>query len=197
MKKLLVFLLVCVCLMPLPTAAQEAPYATMADLEIAWRMDRSVERPKNICGVWCEGSREHMAVGIQNTDEGEAIKQEILDLIADDSSVTFFYQTYTLGYLQGIELEIREYYEEYPDVIIGWALHQMDNHVVVDIEQARKNDEETKALHAQLTEVYGDAIEIIYCTYTDAGPNPLPTVGQNVVVTPDVADIEIGTPPYL
>lgn len=204
MKKILVFLLVCVCLMPLPTAAEEAPYATMSDLETAWRTDRNVERPKNICGVWCEGSRELMVIGIQNTDEGEAIKQEILDLIADDSSVAFVYQTYTLGHLQGIYLELQELLEPYaelmsgyPKLAIGLSLHQMENRVEVYFEQKFKDDPETRALHARLTEAYGDAIEITYCTYTNAGPYPLPTVGQHVAVTPDVVVTEPGTPPYL
>ena len=69
--------------------AAEAQYSTAGDLYEAWCSNL----PDYFCGVWStDGGTTNLTFGIQNNASGNAGKQKILELIENDSSVTFVYQ---------------------------------------------------------------------------------------------------------
>lgn len=142
-------------------SAEGAPYKTAGELYQAW-CDGSAQQPDYICGVWSsDGGFDNLTFGIQNTDEGNLGKQEMLDLIEDDSSVSFEYQKYSVNYLNQINDEILPYFEQ--DVgLISLGVYVMENHVGVEILESRKKDAETKSFVKELEAKYGDAVCVTF-----------------------------------
>lgn len=135
-----------------------APFQTMADLYASWD-----EWPDYVCGVWTEtGGMDCLTIGIQNNADGEAGKQEILDLIADDSTVTFVYQAYTDEYLRRVSDDISDAYLGGEAGVIGVGVYSSKNCVGVTILEDKRDEAVTKALVAALAAEYGDAVSIDY-----------------------------------
>ena len=104
MKKLTAVLLVLTLLFgfSLTAFAEEAKFEKMKDLNNYWAENDAY--PDWFCGVWTEtGSLNNLVVAVLDTEEGERGKQEILDLIEDDSSVTFTYGEYSRNYLVSVQ----------------------------------------------------------------------------------------------
>lgn len=153
------------------TAFADGEYATAGDLYQDWAAtyppDYTPSYPDYVCGVWStDGGMTNLTIAVQDNEAGEAGKQEILDLIADDSTVTFVYQKYSKNYLLSIQKEIDLYFENDLGMVFT-GVNEYDNRVDIGILEERKNDPDTKKMIDELTEKYGDAV-FIECTYAVA-----------------------------
>lgn len=166
MKKLfaVVFLLLLVCAGAGSAWAEEGEYATAGELYRAWAEDL----PDYICGVWStDGGENSLTFGIQNTEAGNAGKQEILDRIRDDATAAFVYQTYSRTELLRIQREIDGYFGQDVGLLLT-ALREQENRVEVAIHEQRREEEATRRMVAELNDKYGDAIRIEYTDQTIA-----------------------------
>ena len=160
MRKLFVLLisalLIFFCTMSV--CAAEVQYSTAGDLYAACHNDL----PDYICGVWStDGGDTNLTFGIQNNASGNAGKQEILELIENDSTVTFVYQEFSRNYLLQIQKEIDEYFEK--DLgLISTGLDDMNNCIVVGILKERKDNADTQAMIHEIAEKYGKAVSLEY-----------------------------------
>lgn len=161
MKRLIVVLfgIILFCLGGFTVSAQSAIYETAGDLYQAWYGNM----PDYVCGVWStDGGYTNLTFGIQDTDEGNRGKQEILNLIADDSTVSFKYQEYNLNYLYRIQDELFPYFEK--DLgLVSSGVYEMENRVGIEVHKDYKNNPATIDMIRELEERYGDAIYIEYC----------------------------------
>lgn len=159
MRKLVVLiLLICTC--TVSVSAAQAQYAVAGELYEAWCDDL----PDYICGVWStDGGLANLTFGIQNTEEGNAGKQQMLELIANDSSVTFVYQKFSRNYLLGLQEEIDGYFER--DMgLVSTGLDDLNNCIVLGILEERKDDAYTQSMIAEIMEKYGEAVSVEYTT---------------------------------
>ena len=106
----------------------------------------------------------NLTFGIQDTEAGNAGKQKMLDLIENDSSITFVYQEYSRNYLLQIQREIDEYMKL--DLgLVSTGLYDTRNCIELGILEDRKNDADTQTMIKEITDKYGNAVSV---TYTDA-----------------------------
>ncbi len=166
---LLAMLLCSLC--PLAVTAEESAAESVAeypeesvvlsDTEELW-MQWAKHAPDYICGIWStDGSLDRLTIGIQDTEEGNAAKQEILDMIEDDSTITFVYQKHSKNKLLHILDELYPYFEKEIGLVSA-GLNEYDNRIDIDIFEERKNDVATKEMVKELESSYGDAISISY-----------------------------------
>ena len=137
----------------------QSTYPTLFDLFQHWCNDGY---PDYVTGVWSnDGSSYNLTVGVVEGAAGEAGKQEILDLIENDTFITFTTQTYTHNYLMQIQDELFPYFDQ--DLgLVATGLYDMENYVGVEILSSKANDEATLNFIAELKEKYGDAISVSY-----------------------------------
>ena len=149
--------------------AAEAQYSTAGDLYEAWHNNL----PDYICGVWStDGGTTNLTFGIQNNEAGNAGKQKILELIENDSSVTFVYQEFSRNYLLKIQKEIDGYFAK--DLgLISTGLDDINNCIVLGIYIERKDNADTQNMIDEITAKYGKAVSV---EYTD---QLIFTVGEN------------------
>lgn len=149
--------------------AAEAQYSTAGDLYEAWCSNL----PDYICGVWStDGGTTNLTFGIQNNASGNAGKQKILELIENDSSVTFVYQEFSRNYLLQMQKEIDGYFEK--DLgLISTGLDDINNCIVLGIYIERKDNADTQNMIDEITAKYGKAVSV---EYTD---QLIFTVGEN------------------
>lgn len=163
MKRILVFVFIMAlaCSFSLTAAAKEASYDTAGDLYEAWQGNL----PDYICGVWStDGGEYNLTFGIQNSELGNAGKEEILCLVNNDSTLTFVYQVYSRNYLLRIQREIDEYLQK--DVgLISTALDDRNNRIVLGILEEREDEDETATMMADIVAAYGDAVTFVYDDY--------------------------------
>ena len=104
------FLMLCACTVT-AFAENGGIYETARQLADAWHSQGGV--PDYISGLWStDGSRKNLTFGVVKGEAGEAGRQEILDLVKDDSTVTIVYQTYSHNYLWQIQDAIVHTYFE-------------------------------------------------------------------------------------
>ena len=163
MKKIITLILtiVFICSCSIIASAAEAKYNTAGELYEAW----CENLPDYICGVWStDGGANNLTFGIQNNAAGNAGKQEMLDLVKNDSTLTFVYQEYSRNYLLQIQREIDEYMKD--DLgLVETALDEQNNCIGVGILTERKDDADTQNMLEEITDKYGKAVSI---HYTDA-----------------------------
>lgn len=149
--------------------AAEAQYSTAGDLYEAWHNNL----PDYICGVWStDGGTTNLTFGIQNNASGNAGKQQILELIENDSSVTFVYQAFSRNDLLQMQKEIDGYFEK--DLgLISTGLDDINNCIVLGIYIERKDNADTQNMIDEITAKYGKAVSV---EYTD---QLIFTVGEN------------------
>ena len=159
MKKLLVMIL-CVMLFfgCAVLVSAEEKYNNAGELYEAW----AENLPDFICGVWStDGGVVNLTFGIQNSEAGNAGKQRMLDLIEDDSTITFVYQKYSRNDLLRIQQEIDKYMQL--DLgLISTGVYDTRNCVELGILEERKDDAKTKAMIREITDKYGDAVAVEY-----------------------------------
>ena len=160
MKKLFVLvlsvLLVCTC--AAAVSAAEAKYSTAGDLYQSW----GENIPDYICGMWStDGSFDKLTFGIQNNAAGNAGKQEMLDLVENDATLTFVYQVFSRNYLLQIQEEIYEYFQK--DLgLVSTGLDEINNCITLGILEERKDDKDTQNMIKEITRKYGDAVRVEY-----------------------------------
>ena len=138
----------------------QATYPTLFDLFQHWCNDGY---PDYVTGIWStDGSSYNLTVGVTNDAAGEAGKQEILNLVENDASITFTTQTYSHNYLMQIQEELFPYFEQEELGLVGSGVYDMENCVHVEILTEKANDEVSLNFIPELEEKYGDAVSISY-----------------------------------
>lgn len=138
----------------------QATYPTLFDLFQHWCNDGY---PDYVTGIWStDGSSYNLTVGVTNDAAGEAGKQEILDLVENDDSITFTTQPYSHNYLMQIQEELFPYFEQEELGLVGSGVYDMENCVHVEVLTEKENDEVSLNFIAELEEKYGDAVSISY-----------------------------------
>lgn len=142
---------------PFHVSAEEgSKFETAGDLYEYWTSKSGL--PCYISGVWStDGGVIDLTFGVTNNEAGREGARQILEWIADDSTVTIVYQTYALKYLYDIQAEIERYLED----DIGFravGVYFETNRVEVDVDQKRLDDPNTNAVIHALTEQYGNAV---------------------------------------
>ncbi len=186
MKKLIVTLIALVLVLcSAVTVAAQDEFATAGDLYQYWSEESF---PDYVCGVWSnDGTMESLTVAVQDNEAGNAGKQEILDLVADDSSVTFVYQEYSYNYLKKVQNEIFPYFEK--DVGLSTtAVNEYKNRVELGILTDRKDDDATLEMLAELREKYGD---IFIVSYTEGVQtyDTITEIGTTVAIEAEQGDV--------
>ena len=135
-------------------------FHTLFDLFQHWCNDGY---PDYVTGVWSnDGSSYNLTVGLVDGTAGEAGKQEILDLIENDASITFTTQTYSHNYLMRIQDALFSYFEQTELGMVGTGIYDTENCVHVDFLTDKANDEVSLSFITELQQKYGDAISISY-----------------------------------
>lgn len=168
-----------------------AMYKDMNELFQYWENNRTY--PDYVCGVWStHGGMEHLTVAVNSVDA----EREILSLIENDSSVAFAYQIYSKNYLLSIIDEMNERFSdtEYSEKtgFVWMGLNEYDNRVEFGFKKGYENDLTSLELINELTERFGDAVQIEYtdeviCYATEdimSYPLPLEDVGSTIIYTP-------------
>ena len=162
MKKLFVLLIISVLLLGSFSnfvSAETAKYATAGDLYQAWEGIC----PDYVCGVWStDGGINNLTFGVQNNEEGNAGKQEILELIENDSSVTFVYQEFSRNYLLQIQKEIDNEYMGKENGLVWTGLYDMDNCIKFGVKEEKKDDPKTQKMVEEILNKYGNAVGVEY-----------------------------------
>lgn len=163
MKRIMVGLLItlmCVCGVLPAAAAEELPdsiYATSSELFQVWA---SGGYPAYVCGVWTEtGSMDQLTIAVTDDAAGEAGKQEILRLIADDSSVKFETRTYSYRQLEAVRDALMSYMGG-ENGIVSLGINEMENDVGVGIYADMAENAETQELVTIITKKFGDMVSI-------------------------------------
>lgn len=138
--------------------AEEAQYSDAGELYMAWAEDL----PDYICGIWStDGGMTNLTFGIQDNEAGNAGKEKMLELIEDDSTVTFVYQKYSRNYLMQIQKEL-DHYMELDLGLISTGVYDIQNYVEFGILQEKKDKARTKAMIEEIFDKYGDAVAVKY-----------------------------------
>ena len=171
----------------------QTTYPTLFDLFQYWCNEGY---PDYVTGIWSnDGSSYNLTVGLVEGATGEAGKQEILDLVENDSSITFTTQTYSYNYLRQVQDELTPYFKQELGMV-GTGVSEMENCVDVEFLTEKANDETTLNFIAKLKETYGDAISVsctegytLRLTTEEIGlANPLaPSTGGNSSLSPLLA----------
>ena len=156
----------------------QTTYATAFDLFQQWCNDGY---PDYVTGIWStDGSSYNVTIGITDDAAGEAGKQEILNLVENDATVTFSTQTYTHNYLMQIQDELLPYFKE--DLgLAATGLYDRENYIGVEILIAKAEEEATVNFIAELKEKYGDAISI---SYTEGYATTTDEIGLSAPLSP-------------
>ena len=163
MKKILTALTIIVLLITFTlSCCAEAVFETAWDLNQVWA---PTNYPDYVCGVWStDGSMKNLTIAVLDTEEGNRGKQEILDLIEDDSTVTFTYGEYSRNYLTGIQDELLELFKTNEEHgLISTALNEYENKIALGILKEYKDNEKTEQLLSDITAQYGDIFTVTYC----------------------------------
>ncbi len=161
MKKIITMLNIFILIFSfsIPTFAQ-APFTTARDLYQMWAPGNF---PDYVCGVWStDSSMRNLTIAVQNTEEGNNGKLEILKLIEDDSTVTFTYQTYSRNYLTDVQSKLSALFKENFG-LISTALDECENKIVLGILKEYNGNVATENMIDELVSQYGDIFTISYC----------------------------------
>ena len=145
----------------LPCCA-EAVFETAWDLNQVWAPSNY---PDYVCGVWSnDGSTSSITIAVLNTDEGNRGKEEILELIEDDSSVTFTYGEYSRNYLTDVQDELLKLFKTKEEHgLISTALDEYESRITLGILKEYKDNEKTEQMLSDITNQYGDIFTVTYC----------------------------------
>ena len=145
-------------------SAEEATYSTAGELFQAWEENY----PDYICGVWStDGGHVNLTFGIQNNELGNAGKQEILNLVENDSTISFVYQVFSRNYLVKSQKGIDAYSGK--DLgLVSTSVDEINNRIVLGVLEERKDTADTQKMIEAIQERYANAVSI---EYTDEFPH--------------------------
>lgn len=166
-------------------AEDEGVYENAGQLYDAWVSQNCV--PDYITGVWStDGGHENLTFGVTKGEEGELGKQEILDLVHNDATVTIVYQTYSRNYLYQIQEEIEKEYFAAGVGLVAAGVDEYENKLCLEVHMDYAENGNTLAMIQQVTIQYGDAVTIRYVdTYPQfvVGTQPPISTGPLFVMT--------------
>ena len=168
MKKIFVMILSLLLIAQLAVfAGADAQYSTAWDLYQAWmsaQPDWTVSAyPEYVCGVWStDGGTNNLTIAVTKDEAGEAGKSEILELLENDESVTFTYQTYSYAELLTARLKIEKQLGR-NNGMHSIGIYEMENQIFVGIDETNPNAE---AFMKDLLKKYGDMV----CIELSTGP---------------------------
>ena len=169
MKRMLL-VLICILMMnnfPATVSAEEnGIYQNAGQLYEAWVSQDRV--PDYISGVWStDGGQVNLTFCLVSGEAGEKGQQEILDLVIDDSTVTFVFQTYSRNYLYQIQEVVVDSYFDKQLGLVTAGVREQENKVCFEVHIDYANNSDTIAMIQQVTDQYGDAV---YFSYIDSYP---------------------------
>ena len=160
MKRIALLAMCCLvlCACAVTTFAEDGGiYENAEQLYEAWYSQGIV--PDYISGVWVtDGSRANLTVGVVKGEAGEAGRQEILDLVKDDSTVTIVYQTYSRNYLWQIQEAIEDAYFLKGLGLVTVGVSEYENKLCFEVHTDFADNSDTQEMIRQVTEQYGDAV---------------------------------------
>lgn len=168
MKKVFVMLLSLLLALQLAVSVgAAAQYSTAWDLYQAWMSAQPnwtvSAYPEYVCGVWStDGGTNNLTIAVTKDEAGEAGKAEILELIENDESVTFTYQTYSYAELLTARLKIEKQLGR-NNGMHSIGIYEMENQIFVGIDETNPNAE---AFMKDLLKKYGDMV----CIELSTGP---------------------------
>ena len=161
MKKIALLVMCCfvLCACVVTVFAEDGGiYANAEQLYEAWHSQGGV--PDYISGVWStDGSRENLTFGVVEGEAGEAGRQEILELVKDDSTVTIVYQTYSRNYLYEIQEAVVDAYFGKGIGLVTAGVSEYENKLCFEVHTDFADNADTLAMIRQVTEQYGDAVD--------------------------------------
>lgn len=140
----------------------EAVFETAGELYQSWA--KADNYPDYVCGVWStNGSEDYLTIAVLDTEEGEQGKAEILDLVKDDSTVTFAYGEYSRNYLTQTQNEVTKLFKTSKDHgIVASALLDKENRVELTVIDEYEYNKKSKEMLSNLKSQYGDVFIINY-----------------------------------
>ena len=144
------------------SSSAEAVFSTARELYESWA---GVDNyPDYVCGVWStNGSGDYLTIAVLDTEEGEQGKAEILDLVEDDSTVTFAYGEYSRDYLTNTLNEVTKLFKTSKEHgIVAVALSDKENRIALTVIDEYENNEVSNETLDNLKAQYGDVFIINY-----------------------------------
>lgn len=172
MKRMTISLLCFFMLLSVPICTEAASPDRFQNGNELYQYWASIDgEPDYLTGVWSsDGSAENLTFGVTNDEAGREGVKHILDLVEDDTTVSFAYQTYTLRYLYTVQEEIEPYLtKELGFMAVG--INAYANRVEVTVAQAQMDDEDAVAAIHAIEEKYGAAVFIGFtsCQFVPVG----------------------------
>ena len=180
MKRILLLAMSLILLFSFPVraAAGEAGiYENAGALYEAWVSGDYV--PDYITAVIStDGGTDNLTFGLVEGDAGECGRQEILDLVRNDASVTIMYQTYSRNELYRIQDEIVNEYFAQDLGLIAAGVCEGANKIVLEVKTDYAENADTLQMIREVTELYGDKVSF---RFTDS--EIVAVVGTQTTVT--------------
>ena len=160
MKRILMIAM-CLCLLhsvPVRAAAEETGiYENAGALYEAWVTADCV--PDYITAVIStDGGSDNLTFGLVEGEAGEQGRQEILELVKDDSTVTVLYQTYSRNALYRIQDAIVNEYFGRDLGLVTAGVSEWANQLIVEIKTDYAENADTLQMIREVTEQYGDRV---------------------------------------
>ena len=120
--------------------------------------------PDYVCGVWStNGGPDYLTIAVLDTKEGEMGKAEILELVENDSTVTFAYGEYSRDYLTHTLNEVTKLFKTNEEHgIVGAALLDRENRIELTVIEEYEYNIKSKETLDNLKSQYGDVFIINY-----------------------------------
>lgn len=164
MKRILMFAmcLLLLCSFPVTAAAEETGiYENAGALYEAWVSGDCV--PDYITAVIStDGGTDNLTFGLVAGEAGEQGRQEILDLVRDDDSVTVMYQTYSRNELYRIQDEITDEYFGMDLGLVTAGVSEGENKLILEVKTDYAENADTLQMIQAVTERYGDMVSFRY-----------------------------------
>ena len=175
---LLAMSLILLCSFPVRAAAEEAGiYENAGALYEAWVSGDCV--PDYITAVIStDGGTDNLTFGLVAGDAGERGRQEILDLVRNDASVTIMYQTYSRNELDGILDEIVSEYFAQDLGLVTAGVYEGANKIILEVKTDYVENPDTLQMIRDVTDRYGDRVSF---SFTDS--EIVPVVNTQTMVT--------------
>ena len=175
---LLAMSLILLCSFPVRAAAEEAGiYENAGALYEAWVSGDCV--PDYITAVIStDGGTDNLTFGLVAGDAGERGRQEILDLVRNDASVTIMYQTYSRNELDGILDEIVSEYFAQDLGLVTAGVYEGANKIILEVKTDYTENPDTLQMIRDVTDRYGDRVSF---SFTDS--EIVPVVNTQTMVT--------------
>ncbi len=144
-----------------PYSAQ-ARFENARDLYQVWAGPQQF--PDYVCGVWSnDGTSNNLTISVLNTKEGNDGKKEILELIENDSSVTFEYGEYSRNYLISVQTQVSKLFKTHEEHgLVGTAYLDDKNRISLLFLKEYEPNENTQQLLSDLKSEYGDVFLITF-----------------------------------